>query len=175
MSIENIALTGFMGSGKSTVGRILAEQLGWAFIDIDRQIEIVYARPASSLFLELGEAGFRAAEAEIMAECLAFSGTVVALGGAAVDLLENQHLLSGRYTGLIVFLDGDFDVLISRCLREADNETSTYRPLLHQREKALARFTSRREWNLANAGIRIDIGNDSCEEIATEIARYIKA
>ena len=78
MSIENIALTGFMGSGKSTTGRLLAERLGWAFIDIDRELESVHARSALSLFRDLGEAKFRAAEAEIMAKRLALSTTVVA-------------------------------------------------------------------------------------------------
>ncbi len=173
MSIENIALTGFMGSGKSTTGRILADRLGWLFVDIDREIESVHACSASSLFREVGESKFRAAEAEIMAKCLALPTTVVALGGAAVDLLDNQRLLREHYRGLLVFLDGHFDVLIKRCLEEAGNDKSTYRPLLHQCEKAFARFESRREWNLTNAGIRIDVSSQSCEEAATEIARYV--
>jgi shikimate kinase len=161
------------GFWKSTTGRILAERLGWPFIDIDREIESVHARSALSLFRELGEVKFRAAEAEIMAKCLALPTTVVALGGAAVDLLENQRLLREHYTGLLVFLDGPFDVLIERCLEEAGNDMSTYRPLLHLREKAFARFESRRDWNRTNAGMRVDVSSQSCEEAATEIARHI--
>lgn len=78
-TIEKIALTGFMGSGKSTIGRMVAQQLGWAFVDIDSEIERIHACSASSLFQEVGEARFRAVEAQIMAMCLAPSNTVVAL------------------------------------------------------------------------------------------------
>lgn len=170
-----IALTGFMGSGKSTVGRILAHQLGWTFIDIDQQIETVHSRPASSLFHELGEAMFRAVEARITAECLALCCTVVALGGAAVDLPENQSLLSEDYHGCLIFLDGEFEVLINRCLQEENKQRATYRPLLHQPDKALARFLSRRTWNLANADLRIDVGSKSCEQSAEEIFVHLRA
>jgi len=171
-TIEKIALTGFMGSGKSTTGRLVAQQLGWAFVDIDDEIEQIHACSASSLFQDIGEARFRAVEAQIMAICLAPSNTVVALGGAAVDLPENQRLLCDDYSGLLIFLDGDFEVLIKRCLEEAGG-VSTYRPLLHQRERAMAKFSSRREWNLANADLRVDVGSKSCEVAATEIAQII--
>ncbi len=175
MSLENVALTGFMGSGKSTVGWLLAQQLEWTFIDVDREIETRFSCPASSLFHDLGEVAFRLIEAEVMAESLSLTRTVVALGGAAVDLPENQKLLHSQYAGLLVFLDGDFDMLMNRCLREADSEISTYRPLLRQREKALARFTARRQWNMTNAGVRINVESRSCGEISQEIANYVKA
>ena len=84
MQLTSIALTGFMGSGKSTIGRMIASQLGWPFLDIDAQIEAIHSRPASDLFQQLGEAMFRATETRIMTECLASSQTIVALGGAAV-------------------------------------------------------------------------------------------
>ncbi|MDQ2832856.1 MAG: shikimate kinase [Acidobacteriota bacterium] len=172
-AVSKIALTGFMGSGKSTIGPLLAERLRWGFLDIDRQMEVVHARPASALFGELGEEAFRAEEARIMRECLARPRTVVALGGAAVDLPENQKLLREVYTGLLVFLDGAFDVLIGRCAVQSECEGGTYRPLLHKREEAHARFVSRREWNLAHADLRIDVGCQGCEQSAREISEYV--
>jgi shikimate kinase len=170
---QRMALTGFMGSGKSTVGNVLAQRLGWSFVDIDQRIEAVYSASASALFQRVGEAEFRRIEAEIMAESLAVPRSVVALGGAAVDLAENQNFLRHHYSGVIVFLDGDFEVLMNRCLQQEQKATSTYRPLLHQRERALARFISRREWNSAHAHLRIDVSCQSCEQCAREILRHL--
>ena len=169
MQQNSIALTGFMGSGKSTIGRFIASQLGWSFLDVDDQIQVSQSRPASDLFQELGEAAFRSMEAWLMAECLNARQAVVALGGAAVDLAENQRQLTQVYRGSLVFLDGEFDVLINRCLRQEHEPTATYRPLLHQPDKALSKFLSRRTWNLANAHLRVDVGCASCEESAQEI------
>jgi shikimate kinase len=170
---QRMALTGFMGCGKSTVGNILAQRLGWSFVDIDQRIEAVYSASASALFQTVGEAEFRKIEADIMVESLAVPQRVVALGGAAVDLAENQNLLRYHYPGVIIFLDGDFEVLINRCLQQEQTTTSTYRPLLHQRERAFTRFASRREWNSAHAHLRIDVSRQSCEQCASEILRHL--
>jgi shikimate kinase len=155
MRPTSIALTGFMGSGKSTIGGLIASQLGWPFVDVDDRIEAVHSRSAFDLFRELGEAAFRATEARITAECLAAVDTVVALGGAAVDLPENQLQLTEVYRGSLVFLDGEFQELINRCLRQEQEQKATYRPLLHQPDKALSKFLLRRAWNLANADFRL--------------------
>jgi shikimate kinase len=170
---QRVVLTGFMGSGKSTVGNILAERLGWSFVDIDQRIEAVYSASASALFQTVGEAEFRKIEAEIMAESLAVPRRVVALGGAAVDLAENQNFLRHHYSGVIIFLDGEFEVLMDRCLRQEQKATSTYRPLLHQQERAFARFVSRREWNSAHAHLRIDVSCQNCEQCVGEILKYL--
>lgn len=169
MQLTSIALTGFMGSGKSTIGRLIASQLGWPFFDIDAQIEAVHSRPAAGLFYELGEAAFRSLEARITAECFGAKKTIVALGGAAVDSPENQRQLTEVYRGTLVFLDGEFEVLIDRCLRQEHERTATYRPLLHRPDEALSRFLTRRAWNLANAHLRVDVGSASCNQSAQEI------
>jgi shikimate kinase len=135
MAIREIALTGFMGSGKTTTGRLISQQLGLAFVDVDQEIERVHACSALSLFQKLGEEKFRDIESQIMAKCLGLMETVVALGGAAIDLPANQRLLIDQYTGLLIFLDGDFEVLMRRCV-EGAAEASTYRPLLRQHQKA---------------------------------------
>jgi shikimate kinase len=64
----NIVLTGFMGTGKTTVGRLLAAQLGYEFVDTDDLIEMRLGRPIAQVFLELGEAAFRQTEAELAQE-----------------------------------------------------------------------------------------------------------
>jgi shikimate kinase len=173
MTIREIALTGFMGAGKTTTGRLLSEQLGLAFVDVDQEIERVHERSATNLFRELGEANFRDTESEIMMKCLGLTDMVVALGGAAVDSPANQRFLCDCYSGLLVFLDGEFEILVRRCLEEAA-ETSTYRPLLHQHQKALTMFNSRRAWNLANANLRVNVNGKSSQEAASEIVQYVR-
>jgi shikimate kinase len=174
MAIRKIALTGFMGSGKTTTGRLISQQLGLAFVDVDQEIERVHSCSASSLFQKFGEEKFRDIESQIMATCLGLTETVVALGGAAVDLPANQRFLIYRYTGLLIFLDGDFEFLIRRCLYEAA-ETSTYRPLLQQHQKALTKFNSRRAWNCAHANLRVDVNDKNSQETANEIVRYVRS
>jgi shikimate kinase len=174
MAIREIALTGFMGSGKTTTGRLISQQLGLAFVDVDQEIERVHACSALSLFQKLGEEKFRDIESQIMAKCLGLMETVVALGGAAIDLPANQRLLIDQYTGLLIFLDGDFEVLMRRCV-EGAAEASTYRPLLRQHQKALTMFDSRRAWNLANAHLRVDVNGKSSQETASEIVRHVRS
>ena len=97
-----IVLVGFMGAGKTTVGRLLAAQLGLPFTDADAVIEARAGRPIREIFTTHGEAGFRALEHQVTAELLAGPETVLALGGGAVQHAATQHALAGQH---VVFLD----------------------------------------------------------------------
>src|SRR5512143_2336464 len=77
----NIVLTGFMGTGKTTVGRLLAAQLGYEFVDTDVLIEARLGRPISQVFAELGEAAFRQMEADLAQELANREGLVISTGG----------------------------------------------------------------------------------------------
>jgi shikimate kinase len=79
----SIFLIGMMASGKSTIGRSLAQALGWPFFDVDREIEASTGVPVSLIFEKEGEAGFRSRETRMMAELTAKTGVVVAMGGGA--------------------------------------------------------------------------------------------
>src|ERR1700744_5866656 len=79
--IERLVLTGFMGSGKSTIGRSLAQRLSWRFVDLDSLIEQCDGRTVSRIFEEDGEAAFRAMETEALTSSLQQSRLVIALGG----------------------------------------------------------------------------------------------
>jgi shikimate kinase len=81
---QNVALVGFMGSGKSTVGQILAELLGFRLIDTDRRIEEAQGRRVSEIFAQSGEAAFREMEARLADELESESGVVVATGGGMI-------------------------------------------------------------------------------------------
>ncbi len=108
---ENIVLTGMPGSGKSTVGKALAEAMDRPFVDTDEEIVKTVGKPISEIFKESGEAGFRALESEIIRTCSAqFRGAVIATGGGAV--LRDKNITALKRTGKIYFLDRDLKYLL---------------------------------------------------------------
>lgn len=90
---ENLILVGFMGSGKSTVGRRLAKALQWRFVDLDQVIEIEAGKPIPKIFEEEGEAGFRAREQAALKKTLRRTFQVIACGGGIVTVPENISLM----------------------------------------------------------------------------------
>jgi shikimate kinase len=111
---RGIALIGYRGTGKSTVGRLLAERLDRPFADADREVEALDGRSIRSIFLEDGEPAFREAEARVLADLAArlADGGVVATGGGAILLESNRQVL--REFGLVVWLTADADTLAHR-------------------------------------------------------------
>ena len=118
----NVVLCGFMGSGKTTVGRIVARSLRREFIDLDEWIEEREGAAVPELFAKYGEKGFREAERKAAEEISLRSGLVVAAGGGTLLDRENADLF--RSIGFIVFLDTDLSVLEKRL------EKDRTRPLL---------------------------------------------
>ena len=172
--IRRIVLTGFMGSGKTTIGSLLSKRLGWQFLDVDEQMEAIGGAPAQQLFANLGERGVREFECQVTALCLGRENAVVALGGAAIDLDANQTALANSKSTLLVFLDGEFEILMGRCLQQELTGRSTHRPLLHKREIALERFATRRALNSAQAHLRIDVSCRSCEDTVESIVEKLR-
>jgi shikimate kinase len=164
-----IVLTGFMGAGKSTVGPMLADKLGWAFLDVDTQIEESAGTSARDLYAALGETAFRELECDTLASCMQRANAVVAPGGAAIDLPRNRLALASARDTLIVFLDAPFATLIGRCVLEEQNGGGTYRPLLHKLEVAQARYSARRELYAAQAQLVVDVAERSPETIVSQI------
>lgn len=112
MSYANLVLIGFMGSGKSTVGRLVAEATGLVFVDTDEEIERRTGRPVRAIFTELGEEEFRRQEALAVAALSERSGQVIATGGGVV--LDGGNLEALRRGGLIVALGAATDALWER-------------------------------------------------------------
>lgn len=112
MRKETIILVGFMGTGKSTVGRILADRLGWAFTDSDRFIEREQGMPIPDIFRERGEAAFRALETDAIKRLVRMRRRVIATGGGAVLAAENRKaMLAG---GLVVALKARPETIVHR-------------------------------------------------------------
>src|SRR5215468_65391 len=112
--IQRIALTGFMGAGKSTVGRLLATRLGWNFLDLDTHLEQRAGLTVPQIFSEQGEARFRRLESTALASALAQRSTVIALGGGVPESLTNRLLLEQTPGTFTVFLDAPFPILFDR-------------------------------------------------------------
>lgn len=120
---ERVYLTGFMGSGKSTVGPILANAIGYGFADLDEHIERRAGKTIPEVFEQDGEDAFRALEAALLRETTERPYVVVALGGGALVADENRRL--ARTYGTVIYLHVPTDQLVRRLRRG-----STERPLL---------------------------------------------
>ncbi len=161
-----IYLVGFMGSGKTTIGRLLADRLGWEFVDLDDLIEIQEGMSIPTIFDTRGEPEFRRLEAGAIrarvrdVEC--GHPTVIALGGGAFVDPDNYDLLQEH--GVTIWLDCPFEIVRRRV------ELATHRPLARDAEKFRALFTSR-EQAYKRADYRIPIENDDPEQAVTAILR----
>lgn len=111
-SMRNVVLIGFMGTGKSEVGRRLSRRLGWAFVDTDRAVEARERVPVARIFARRGEAYFRDVESAVVARVAERREVVIATGGGVVLRAENMSRL--RRTGWIVALTAPADVLARR-------------------------------------------------------------
>jgi shikimate kinase len=142
--LDRIILTGFMGSGKSTAGALLAERLGWHFIDLDREIEARHHLTVPQIFAQHGEAHFRHLESLALASLLGHRRIVLALGGGAPEDLGNRLLLEQTPHTAVVYLSASFDTLIARCSTQAADPAATARPNLADLNLAERRFRLRR-------------------------------
>ncbi len=162
--LENIHLVGMPGSGKSSVGRGLARRLGLNFADADDEIVARTGVSIATIFELEGEAGFRAREAQVLAELCARSGQVIATGGGAILCADNREVLRRR--GVVVYLHASLEHLRQRTHRD------TRRPLLQAGNPAvvLASLLEKREPLYRGlADIVVETGRQSVGKLALEI------
>lgn len=161
----NIYLCGFMGCGKSTVGRILAKELGYSFVDLDKYIIEKEGMSISEIFEKHGEKYFRKLEA---ASITAFKGqnVIIATGGGA--LVPTENALAARANGLIVFINTSFHI----CYDRISGDSS--RPLTRTKSKAqlFELYKKRIPYYITHCDFEVD-GNGSPTEIADEIKKLL--
>ena len=177
--LKRLVLTGFMGAGKSTVGRLLAERLGWEFLDLDVLVESRSGLTVPEIFATRGEAHFRRLESQELAAALGRGNIVLALGGGAPESLTNRLLLEQTPATETVFLDASFATLFDRCLLQALNappvttaiatQPDQLRPLLADPANAEARFVARRPIYRRLARLAVDTSALSTEETVDAI------
>ena len=173
MPLQRIVLTGFMGSGKTTVGQVLAARLQWHFADLDHAVESRTGRTVPEIFAEQGEAAFRLAEMQALAELLQRTDQVIALGGGAPGTPTVRDLLQAAPRTEVVHLHAPFSLLYERCRLQALDPLATARPLLEQREAAQARYTLRLPWYEAVAQQAVSVEAATPEAIAEAILRTL--
>jgi shikimate kinase len=160
-TLRHIVLTGFMGAGKSTVGRLVAARLGWAFLDLDDHLEARAGLSVPEIFALHGEAHFRRLESSALASALGRPRTVLALGGGTPEVLTNRLLLEQTPGTVTIFLDAPFPTLFDRCVLQ-----SLSRPVLADPAAAELRFAARHPLYRRLARHTIETANAAPEETA---------
>ncbi len=158
-------LTGMMGAGKTSVGRLLAQRLEWEFIDTDERVERAASASIAEIFSRQGEEAFRALEREVLA-ALPTRNAVIALGGGAAVASESRALL--RELGTLVWLDASPDTLAAR-VGGGDE-----RPVLADlgpggRVERLAGLRAEREASYARADLRIETDGRTPDEVCAAV------
>lgn len=165
---SNIFLTGFMGTGKSSVGKVLAARTGRRLVDLDEVVVAGSGMSIPEIFAKNGEPAFRALEREALQQLGSDSCLVVATGGGAVIDPENRRAM--RSSGVIVNLTASPDAIGARLTGDDS------RPLLREdnsRIKILS-MLAEREAYYADADVRIDTSGRTVDEIVQEILFWLK-
>lgn len=162
---DNIALIGFMGSGKTTIGKILAKYLDMKFIDIDKMISAREKKSIPEIFEEKGEQYFRKLEREIVLEESLNNNIVIATGGGVI--IDNENIKNLKETSFIVYLDCTIECIYERVknnknrpLLNVENMFETIQEL-HKKRELLYKIS-------CDISIKIDINSnmyDTAEEI----------
>ena len=161
----NIVLCGFMGAGKTVVGKELAKIMGRKFVDTDEMIEEETGISIPAIFAARGEEYFRELEYEMCKKTANLKNVVVSTGGGAMTFERNVEAI--KKGSKVVFLDASFDVI---CDRVGD---ASSRPLFKNKENAKKLYDERREKYLAAADYIIN-GNITARKTALNIADLFK-
>jgi len=165
---NNIFLVGPMGVGKTTIGKVLADQLGLEFFDSDREIEAVTGADIPWIFDVEGEAGFRVRETRMIEELTTKNGIVLATGGGSVLAERNRRCLEGR--GTVVYLRASIIQQVERTGRDKN------RPLLQTAdpEQKIRQIMEIREpLYLEIAQIVVDTNHRNPKSVSNEICRQL--
>lgn len=164
--MKNVYLCGFMGCGKSHIGRLLAKRLDRRFVDLDSYIEEKEGKPISRIFADEGEPYFREAEARYIREMP--KNCIVATGGGAV--INPDTAEAAAKTGTIVFLDAGFEL----CYRRIENDTRRPLVMSNTKEQLSELYQTRRAVYRKRATLVVD-ANGVDRDIAFEIEKGLRA
>jgi len=150
--LQRIVLTGFMGSGKTTTGPLVAKRLGWRFVDVDDAIEAEAGCSIAALFSREGEAAFRNREHAMILRLMHAEGLVLALGGGAIERAETREFLLKTPGTRLVHLEVELATALDRC-----RGTELTRPVLADQANLAARYSRRIPlYRMAHVSICVD-------------------
>lgn len=166
-----LVLIGYMGSGKSSVGKALASELGYAFLDLDAHIESVERKSISKIFDDKGEIYFRKKENKVLRELISSEGNIVmATGGGTPCYGNSMEFLMGQEKTVTIYLKASLNFLTDRLFLERLN-----RPLIaHINNKAIMldfirKHLFERSFYYNKASLKLDIENTSVDKLVNEI------
>ena len=152
-AVRRIVLTGFMGSGKTTVGPLVAKKRGWRFVDVDDVIVAEAGASISAIFAIHGEAAFRERERATIASLVNQEGLVLALGGGAIETDATRQLLLESPGTLLVHLEVSLATALDRC-----RGSEGIRPVLADHANLAARYERRLPlYRMAHVSIPADV------------------
>jgi shikimate kinase len=168
---NNVALIGFMGAGKSAIGRRLAEKLGWKFIETDAGIEQLAKKKISDIFREDGEIIFREFEIEAVKEAAQGKKQVIACGGGVV--LNTINIARLKVSGIVVLLSASPAAILKRVSADIN-----VRPLLMGADDTSARIRelmkARRVFYESAADVTIDTSTMNIDEAAEAVIKELR-
>ncbi|MEN6413525.1 MAG: shikimate kinase [Veillonellales bacterium] len=166
--MKNVVLIGFMGTGKTSVGRLLAARLHRPFIDTDSKIEQESGITVSEMFKQYGEAYFREQEKAVIAKVSRYTNTVIATGGGVVTSAGNMTRL--KRNGIIIALQASLEVILER------TERCNVRPLLDcpDRRRTVAALLRAREPLYGIADFTVDTSSLSPQQITDDIMNFFR-
>ena len=170
--MKNIVLIGFMGTGKTSTGKVLAQRLGKAFIDLDSRIEETYGETIPQMFATKGESYFRQCEKEMVKKVSQRSNAIISTGGGTIKDAENVAALRER--GIIVCLTARPEVILERTERKGE------RPVLDgadagDRLQAIRDLLAEREKYYSRADFAIDTSESSPLQVVERIVHALKS
>lgn len=169
----NIVLIGFRGTGKSTVGKLLANRLERDYIDSDEYIENSTKKAIKHIFEEDGEEGFRKIEADVIAELSRMDNKIVAVGGGAI--LREDNVRNLKDNGFLILLEATPEIIHNRITQ--DEKTTQQRPSLTDKKPLdeIKHLLEQREHHYKNAAdYTINTSYVACRDIVNEIITTIK-
>ena len=161
---KNIILVGFMGTGKSVTGRIVAKQLNRTFVDMDAMIEERVGKRISEIFADEGEAHFRSLERALVQELMVREDLVIATGGGIV--LNPDNINDFAKTGVVICLHADPDTILKRVAKDS------HRPLLEgddDKITAIRELLATRDKLYRAIPLQIETSNHTARETAQEV------
>ena len=166
--LRRLVLTGYMGAGKSTIGRLLAARLNWQFLDLDAHLEARTGATIPQLFERHGEAHFRRLESTALASALGRDNTVLALGGGTPEELTNRLLLEQTPATFTIFLDAPFPTLFDRCMLQ-----DIARPVLADPATAQLRFQKRHPLYRRLANLTLETAEQTPEQTVDALVLHL--